>query len=246
MAHRWGWGAILLVVATLASPVAGQDTAATGDTSAGFVRTGLHDKIEEAGLVVHAEVTASGGVSVGKRRRWVQTLEVLEVFHEDHDRAALAVGDSISFFTWYDDSVPSVAPELMGAARMPIGGEAVYFLDPYSYTESAGASVAVWRAVLPPDPRTPDGRIYDSMVRQELSVVAALDYGGTTGVVAGRGPVGLALVLDKADAFEWITFPFEKPVPSLGAMRIDPATAAADAMPWATFLTRVRSASGEL
>ncbi|MBX2802305.1 MAG: hypothetical protein KTR31_31785 [Myxococcales bacterium] len=233
---------MIWLVTTALAQTTGQtaSTATTADTSVGFVRTALHDKLEACHLVVHAEVATSVGVTLlGGKRRWVQTLEVLEVLHENHSRTALSAGDALPFFSLYDDSVPDTVALGHGtAARLAVGEEAVYFLVEATYTDTLSASHDVWsahRVIV--DPHALESSAEDS-------VVAAVDYGGTTGKIAGRPPAGRAILHRSADTYLWITAPFD-PITDWASLRIHADTAADDGMPWSSFLTRVRAAAGQ-
>ncbi|MBX2802371.1 MAG: hypothetical protein KTR31_32125 [Myxococcales bacterium] len=232
---------IWLVSAALAQNTG--STASTGDTSAGFVRTALHDKIETVDLVVHAEVTASAGVTLlGGKRRWVQTLEVLEAFHQDHSRTTLAAGDAISFFIRHDDSRPSGSVNLTPpAVRLDVGEEAVYFLEEDSYTDPASVTHEVWWAHFVEVNPGSDVPVYTS----GGSIITPIDYGGTTGKIAGAAPYGSSILRHEAGVYDWINRPRDRSLPYL-EQRIEAATAASNGMPWTTFTGRVRSAAGEL
>ncbi|MBX2802372.1 MAG: hypothetical protein KTR31_32130 [Myxococcales bacterium] len=237
---------MIWLVTTVLAQTTGQtaSTAATADTSVGFVRTALHDKLEVVHLVVHAEVKTSAGVTLqGGKRAWVQTLEVLEAFHEDHSRTALSVGSTISFFSWYDDSLPSTAlSHTAPAARLPVGEDGVYFLLQDNYTDASGVSHEAWYAHFE---RVQPHVLHSVRLTNAGSVVAPIDYGGTTGKIAGTALHGRSILRNDAGIYDWITRPVDLSLPHV-EQRIETATAGASGMPWATFLVRVRTAAGEL
>ncbi|MBX2802306.1 MAG: hypothetical protein KTR31_31790 [Myxococcales bacterium] len=231
---------IWFITAVLAQPT-GQ-TAATGDTSAGFVRTELHDRIEGSHLVVRARVDTSAGVTLqGGARRWVQDLEVLEIYRQNHSRTSLNVGDTIVFFDRYDDSIPNTCSSTCGP-RLPVGGEAVYFLDEAFYVDTAGTTQLTWSLHSHP---WVSGYLNVTSASYLLSVITSVDYGGTTGKVAGQATSGWTLVRNTVDSFEWIHDPMDPNSTSHETIRIDP-TAAEGAMSWTDFLSRVSTAAGQL
>lgn len=242
----WYLGGLGLLLAT---PLALGTSGATGDTAATVDRTRLHDKLEAVHLVVRAEVLTSAGVTVdGGERRWLQTLDVDEVLHQNHSGTSVAAGDVITFFTYFDDTPPpagSIVSGISTAERMPVGDEAVYFLVEHDYIDAAGVVQDVWRAKywsVDPDAEV-DHLAVPSSPRG--SVVAPIDYGGSIGLIAGDPPAGMSILRDDPDDWDWIIEPWENAT-SLATTRVEATTASTDGMPWATFLDRLRTAAGDL
>lgn len=178
---------------------------------------------------------------LGGKRRWVQTFELLEVLRENHSRPAVVAGNSILFYSNFDDVAAYLAPASV-AARLPVGDESVYFLVEHSYTDSTRTTHTTWTAHH--DPRSTFAGPWSAFGGSSIRCGAprlwrdCVPAGGRRGV-GHRGPCPSCATLQ---------------LPMIGSMvhgkrhgrHSTPFDASAVGMPWTTFLNRVRTAAGDL
>ena len=241
MWHSPGMSMVLLVAASLlhawsgcAAPPGDAHTADPSEPYLGLCayETVLHELVAASDLVVRGRVLEHRVVDlVGRPPATVETIEVLEVLHQDHGRPAVLRGDTIErFLDQVGDDRWGDVPDY----EMDVGVHGVFLLVAHT-SEALDGTHEDWQAAwyLPPG-----GPQYS----RQFSMVAPTTFGDYPGLFAGSSQ-GAFAIADVRSELRFVAGGLE--IDRGITWRTEAYAAIEHGMPWEHFLAWVREVAAE-